>query len=233
MLLWRTCDGRVPDAPRLYHSGETTDADLFLRRLAAESPGRPILAVGVSLGGNVLLKWLGELGPEVIPELRAAAAVSTPFDLAAGSRQLERGVARFYARFFVRKLREKAHAALAKHPALPIDRRGLERARSFWQFDDAVTAPVHGFRDAEDYYQRSSSFPLLSRVALPTLLFSATDDPFLPSVVLDRVRAVADGNPHLEIEFTPTGGHVGWVTGWPWSPGYHMESRVTSWLSTR
>jgi predicted alpha/beta-fold hydrolase len=233
MLLWRTCDGRIPEVPRLYHSGETGDADFFFRRLAAEEPGRPILAVGVSLGANVLLKWLGEQAAVIPSELRAAAAVSTPFDLAAGSRHLERGFSRHYVRFFVRSLREKALAALGRHPSLPIDRVALDRARTFFEFDDAVTAPVHGFRDATDYYARSSSLQVLAKIRVPTLLLSAIDDPFLPAVVLEDVRRTAAKNPSLEVDLTARGGHVGWVTGPPWRPRYHMESRVTDWLQTR
>lgn len=232
MLLWRSCDGRIPDAPRLYHSGETGDVGSFFHRLAAERPGAPILAVGVSLGANVLLKWLGDTPPAVPSEVVAAAAVSTPFDLAAGSRHLESGFSRSYVRFFVRSLRHKALAALARHPELPIDRIALARARTFWEFDDAVTAPIHGFRDAADYYARSSSLPYLGRVRIPTLLLSAEDDPFLPPVVLESVRRVAATNPALVLDFTPRGGHVGWVAGPPWRPRYHMESRVTDWLGT-
>ncbi len=232
MLIWRTCDGRIPDVPRLYHSGETGDADFFFRRLAAEQAGRPILAVGVSLGANVLLKWLGDHTASIPAEVRAAAAVSTPFDLAAGSRHLERGFSSRYVRFFVRSLREKALAALVRHPMLPIDRDALHRARTFFEFDDAVTAPVHGFRDAADYYARSSSLPVLANIRVPTLLLSAVDDPFLPMVVLDEVRRIAAANPSLELDFTPQGGHVGWIAGPPWRPRYHMESRVTDWLQT-
>lgn len=233
MLLWRTCDGRVPSVPRLYHSGETTDADFFFRRLAAEAPGRPIFAVGISLGANVLLKWLGESGDRVPGEIRATAAVSTPFDLAAGSRYLETGFSRLYAWHFVRSLRRKAHAALRRHPTLPIDRGRLEAARTFWEFDDAVTAPVHGFADAGDYYRRSSSIHWLARIRVPTLLHSAVDDPFLPPVVLEEVRRIAATNAALHPAFTETGGHVGWIAGSPMRPRYEMESRVTDWLGTR
>lgn len=231
LLIWRTCDGRIPDAPRMYHSGETSDADFFFRRLVAERPGAPILAAGVSLGGNVLLKWLGEQGADVPPELRAAAAISTPFDLGAGAAHLERGFSRVYVRHFVRQLKHKAFAALEKHPTLPVDPVRLASARSFWEFDDAFTAPVHGFAGADDYYARASSIRVLEHVAVPSLLFSAVDDPFLPSSVLDDVRGIADRNPALTPEFTPAGGHVGWVSGSPFSPVYHMESRVASWLA--
>ncbi len=230
-LIFRTCDGRVPRAPRMYHSGETTDADAFFRRVVAERPGKPVLATGVSLGGNVLLKWLGEQGSTVPPEIRAAAAISTPFDLAAGSRFLERGFSQVYVRHFVRRLRQKAHVALAAHPQLPVDRTRLDRARTFWEFDDAFTAPVHGFSGADDYYAKSSSLGYLPRIAIPTLLFSAVDDPFLPAPVLERVREVARANPLLQAEFTPTGGHVGWVSGSPLAPVYHMEPRVIHWLA--
>lgn len=231
LLIFRTCDGRIPAAPRMYHSGETTDADFFLRRLAAERPGVPILATGVSLGGNVLLKWLGEQGTNVPRELRAAAAVSTPFDLGAGSRFLERGFSSVYVRHFVGKLKGKARAALEKHPHLPVDRQRMERARTFWEFDDAFTAPVHGFAGADDYYSRSSSLGFLPQITVPTLLFSAEDDPFLPAPILEQVREVARGNPLLLPEFTPTGGHVGWVSGSPFAPVYHMEPRVLHWLA--
>jgi len=230
LLVWRTCDGRIPSAPRMYHSGETTDADFFLRRLAAERPGAPILCTGVSLGANVLLKWLGEQGANLPPEIRAAAAISTPFDLGAGSRYLEQGFSRVYVRHFVKGLKRKAREALAIHPNLPVDRARLEAARSFWEFDDVFTAPVHGFSGVDDYYSRSSSLQYLDRIAIPALLYSAVDDPFLPSSVLDKVRAVAAGNPMLHHEFTPTGGHVGWVSGGPFSPVYHMEPYVTNWL---
>ena len=231
LLIFRTCDGRIPEAPRMYHSGETTDADFFIRRLAAECPGRPILCTGVSLGGNVLLKWLGEQGSALPTEVRAAAAISTPFDLAAGSRHLERGFSQCYVWHFVRNLKRKALVALKRHPTLPVNRVRVETSRSFWDFDDAFTAPVHGFDGALDYYTRSSSLPLLPRVAIPSLLFSAANDPFLPPVVLDRVREAARTNPALHPDFTPTGGHVGWVSGSPLSPVYHMEPRVTEWLA--
>ncbi len=231
MLIWRTCDGRIPRAPRMYHSGETSDAGEFLRQLHERHPSSPLLATGISLGANVLLKWLGEQGPRVPVPLRAAAAVSTPFDLAAGSRHLERGFSRLYVWHFVRSLRQKARAALAVHPHLPVDRVQLERARTFWEFDDAFTAPVHGFAGADDYYTRSSSLPRLADIAVPSLLFSAVDDPFLPAAVLDRVRAVAADTPALQPDFTATGGHVGWVTGSPLAPRYYMEAHVTRWLA--
>lgn len=230
MLVFRTCDGRIPDAPRLYHSGETTDADLFIRGIAAEHPGRPIYLMGVSLGANVLLKWLGEEGASVPGQIKRAAAVSTPFDLGAGSRHLEAGFSQIYVRHFVRTLRNKALAALKKHPTLVVDTARLMTARTLREFDDVFTGPVHGFGGAEDYYERSSSLGFLSRITVPTLLYSAVNDPFLPPVVLDRVREIATGNSLLHIEFTPQGGHVGWVAGPPWAPVYHMEGRVVRWF---
>ena len=230
LMLWRTCDGQIPSSPRLYHSGETTDADFFIRRLAAERPGRPLLCSGISLGGNVLLKWLGEQAAAVPVEVRRAAAISTPFDLGAGSRYLEKGFSRLYAWHFLRSLKQKAAAALLRHPALPVDRERLRLSRTFWEFDDVFTGPVHGFAGADDYYTRSSSIGFLPQIAVPTLLFSAVNDPFLPPVVLDRVCEIAQRNPQLQLEFTPAGGHVGWVSGQPWAPEYFMEGRVARWL---
>lgn len=230
MLIFRTCDGRIPAVPRMYHSGETTDADHFFRQLAAERPRATIFAVGVSLGANVLLKWLGEQGDQTPPNVLRAAAVSTPFDLAAGSAHLERGFSKLYVRHFVRSLRRKALAALALHPGLPVDRRRIELAQTFFEFDDAFTGPVHGFAGATDYYARSSSLGFLSRIRRPVLLFSSEDDPFLPVEVLGRVRELARSNTDLELHFTRTGGHVGFVGGTPWNPSYFMEDRVAAWF---
>ena len=230
MLIFRTCDGLIPSVPRLYHSGETTDIDYVIRRLVAERPGRSIIVAGVSLGGNVLLKWLGEQGNAVPVELRGAAAISAPFDLAAGSRFLEQGFSRVYVRHFVRLLKGKALATLERHPLLPVDRDRLLASRTFWDFDDVFTGPVHGFAGAEDYYSRSSSIHFLQNIQVPTLLYSAVNDPFLPPVVLERVRVLARSNEALTVDFTSKGGHVGWVSGQPWAPSYHMEGRVASWL---
>ncbi len=231
LLIFRTCDGRIPDVPRMYHSGETTDADLFVRRLATERPGRPILCAGVSLGANVLLKWLGEQGARVPGEVTRAAAVSTPFDLSEGARNLERGFAQIYARHFIKTLKHKAAAALVRHPGMRVDHHRVASARTIWEFDDAFTAPVHGFEGADDYYRRSSSIRFLHDITVPTLLLSAEDDPFLPRRVLDRVRGIVASKPILETDFTAHGGHVGWIAGQPWAPEYQMEGRVADWLA--
>ena len=205
MLIFRTCDGLIPTVPRLYHSGETTDLDHVVRRLVAERPGGPIVVAGISLGGNVLLKWLGEQGSAVPVEIRRAAAISTPFDLGAGSRFLEQGFARIYVRHFIRMLKQKALRTLEQHPTLRVDRGRLRAARTFWEFDDVFTGPVHGFAGADDYYARSSSIHFVPNITVPTLLYSAVNDPFLPPVVLERVRAAARSNDALTIEFTPKG----------------------------
>jgi hypothetical protein len=233
LLVFRSCGEEPNRQRRFYHSGETTDAAFVLERLVAEAPDAPRALVGVSLGGNVLLKLLGERGADLPGSVRAAAAVSVPFDLARGSRYINRGFARVYEGFFLRSLRRKAHEKLGRYPEL-FDREALERARSIWDYDDAVTAPVHGFESADDYYARSSSLGYLAGIRLPTLLVSAYDDPFLPAVVLEEVRAIARGNPSLELEFVPTGGHVGFVTGSaPWRAAYWAEERVADFVAAR
>jgi predicted alpha/beta-fold hydrolase len=181
---------------------------------------------GVSLGGNVLLKWLGELGSSADRRIRAAAAVSVPFDLARASRYIDRGFSRVYQRHFLQSLRRKAIAKLDRYPDL-ASRARIEAARTLYDFDDAVTAPVHGFEDAQDYYTRSSSIGFLDAVRVPTLLLSAYDDPFLPADVLNDVARLAARNAYLEVEFLAKGGHVGFVTGHnPLRPLYYAEHRV-------
>lgn len=230
LMLFRSCDGVLNDARRLYHSGETTDLDFVVRRLIGQHPDIDLRIAGVSLGGNVTLKWLGELGDQLPSNVSCAAGVSVPYDLAAGSRFLEQGLGPRYTAHFMKSLRAKTLAKLERYPDL-CDRGELLRAKTFWEFDGSITGPVHGFVDAQDYYTKSSSIHVLGEIRRPTLLFSAFDDPFLPSSVLEEVRIVAKRNDCLHLEFTKRGGHVGWVEGPPWAPRFYMEERVIRWLA--
>jgi len=229
LLVFRGC-GETPNlARRFYHSGETTDLEFAINTVVRRH-GRPVLAAGVSLGGNVLLKWLGERGRTARELVRGAAAVSVPFDLEAGARRITEGFSRVYDRSFLKSLRRKAQVKLTRYPDL-FDPDRLTRVRSIFDFDDAVTAPVHGFASAHDYYTRASSLQFLPKIEVPTLLLSARDDPFLPAEVLERVRASVSNNRQLTIEFQPRGGHVGFIGGnRPWHPFYYAEWRVFHFL---
>lgn len=228
LLLFRTCDGRSNDARRSYHSGETTDLHMVVQRICREFPRAPLALVGVSLGGNVALKWLGEQAYGLPPAVRAAVAVSAPFDLARSSHRIGRGVSRLYERNFLRSLRRKALAKIEKFPDL-ASADAVSRAHSLRAFDDAFTSVVHGFRDAADYYERSSSIHFLRSIRVPTLLLSARDDPFHPPDVLDDVRHIAASNPLLVPEFHERGGHVGFVEGSsPRRATYYAERRVAT-----
>ncbi len=218
---------------RLYHSGETEDLDFVIRTLAfrAGASGETLLAAGTSLGGNVLLKWLGEHPGQ--REIRAAAALSTPYDLAASDRQLDSAVGRLYVRNFLRTLREKALSATRRFPeaAGRIDVPRMLAARTFWEFDDAANAPLHGFAGADDYYARASSIGFLPKVTTPTLCLSAEDDPFLPAEALSRARAAAA--PAIEFRMTAHGGHIGFIAGAPGRPRYWAEESAVRWLERR
>lgn len=230
LMLFRSCDGEMNSARRLYHSGETTDLDFVVRTLVNRHPSIRLRLIGVSLGGNVLLKWLGEQGESLVSNVVRAAAVSAPFDLAAGSRHLECTLGQKYVNHFMATLKAKTRAKRVRYPDL-CDWSKLDSARTFWEFDDFVTGPVHGFADALDYYAKSSSLNFLSNIRRPTLLMNAEDDPFLPAHILDRVRKLSVNNDFLHYEFTKRGGHVGWVEGSLWSPRYYMEEKVMNWLN--
>jgi predicted alpha/beta-fold hydrolase len=216
---------------RFYHSGETTDTAFVLERISREFPTSPLALAGVSLGGNVLLKFLGERGNNLPPQLKAAAAISVPFDLSRSARRINRGLSRLYQRFFLGSLRRKAQEKAVRFPDLapPSTIAGL---RTLEDFDNVITGPLHGFKNAQDYYERSSSLPWLRRIRLSTLLLSAIDDPMLPPEVLDEVREVARQNPALRLEFVSRGGHAGFIAGSvPWRPFYYAEYRVGEFLA--
>jgi uncharacterized protein len=230
LLLFRTCDGRLNLAKRTYHSGETTDPAMVLRRIIEASPEAPIAIVGVSLGGNVLLCLLGKLTAAESRRLCAGVAISTPYDLARSCAHLQQGAARMYQWHFVRKLRRKALAKVAQHAGLAAA-DAISRARTLWEFDDAFTSVVHGFRDASDYYEQCSAIHALGRIRVPTLLLSSRDDPFHPPDLLDEVAARAAQNPALTTEFLAAGGHVGFVGGSLFRPRYYAERRAAEFIA--
>ena len=227
---FRSCSGEPNRMPRFYHSGETGDLELVLKHVAERFSGRPIGALGFSLGGNVLLRYLGERGTEVPESLRASAAISVPYDLTEGTRLLEeRKMGRVYAGLFLRSLQRKAAAKRAMlRPLLDLDR--IFAARTLREFDEAATAPLHGFPGAAEYYRLASSGPVLPRIRVPTLLLHALDDPFLPAdaAPVAEVRR----SPWLAGAFLPEGGHVGFIEGDnPSRPGFWAEREAARYLA--
>jgi len=226
LLIFRSCGSEMNRARRFYHSGETTDTAFVLERISREFPDSPLALAGVSLGGNVLLKFLGERGTDLPSQLRAAAAISVPFDLRRSAKRINRGLSRLYQRFFLNSLRRKAQEKAVRFPDLAPASR-IAGIRTLEDFDNVITGPLHGFRSAQDYYERSSSLPWLERIRIDTLLLSAVDDPMLPPEVLDEVREIASQNPALRLEFVDRGGHAGFIAGSvPWRPFYYAERCV-------
>jgi predicted alpha/beta-fold hydrolase len=223
VLNFRSCSGEPNRLPRFYHSGDTEDFDHVVRLLLEREPSLRLAAVGVSLGGNVLLKWLGERGDDAPAALRAAVAISTPYDIEACARVLDQGFAKWtytasFMRSFKRKVREKARA----FPGF-VDVAAVMRAATFAAYDRVVTAPLHGFADELDYWRRSSCKAYLALVRRPVLLISAADDPFVPPSALPDPATLP---PNVVAEFTPRGGHVGFVEGPPWRPRAWAERRA-------
>ena len=224
---FRGCSGELNRLARAYHSGDSAEIGWILERLAREQAATGALhAVGVSLGGNALLKFLGEQGASA--PLARAAAVSAPLDLAAAGGNLDRGLSReLYTRMFLRTLRRKTFEKIARQ-GIGVDARRLARARTFWEFDDAVTAPLHGFAGADDYWARSSSGPWLPRIRVPTLVLNARNDPFLPAAALDAAASRLDGVPSpVTLEFPATGGHAGFPGRGRW-----LARRVLDFLAS-
>jgi predicted alpha/beta-fold hydrolase len=207
---FRGCSGEPNRLQRSYHSGDSREIDWILRRVREENSQSEIYAVGVSLGGNMLLKWLGEEGRNALSLVRRAVAVSVPVDLAAAAAQLDAGLKRLiYTRHFMGSMRPKLLAKIAAHE-LAIEAGAIRACATFRQFDELYTAPVHGFENADDYWRRSSSKPWLKRIEVPTLLINAQNDPFLPTSALPTKAEVSDS---VILEYPKSGGHVSFVSG--------------------
>ena len=228
-LNFRSCSGELNRLPRFYHSGDTGDLDHVVRTLLDDEPGVRLGLVGVSLGGNVLLKWLGEQSDAAPPAIVGAVGISVPFDLAACARRLDRGVQRrIYTANFMRTLRDKV-ADKARHYPGFVDVDAARRARTFTEYDRVVTAPLGGFADEVDYWTRSSSGPYLPRIRRPTLLLSARDDPFVPPASLPDPRGLP---PAVVADYQDRGGHAGFLEGrWPWRARGWVEPRALEFLT--
>ena len=224
---FRGCSGEINLAPRAYHSGDFEEVGWILARLRERHVG-PMLAAGVSLGGNALLRWVEEAGAEASKVVSAAASISAPLDLAAGGAAIGQGFNRLvYTRMFLASMKPKALAKLAQHPGL-FDRGALMAATNLHAFDNVFTAPLHGFRDTDDYWRRASAKPHLDAIRIPALVVNATNDPFVPASSLPRHGETGE---HVTLWQPAHGGHVGFPLGRP--PGHvrAMPERVGQWLA--
>ena len=206
---FRGCSGELNRQARAYHSGDSTEIDWILRRFKTTNAASPLFAAGVSLGGNALIKWAGERTDSAVQVVNAIAAVSAPLDLTACGHHLADGFNRLYTRHFLGTLKAQSERRLERHPGL-FDETRMRQAQNLYQFDDAVTAPIHGFASADDYWQRASGKPWLRHIGLPALVINARNDPFLPA---DFLPGQADVSPTVTLEQPNTGGHVGFVSG--------------------
>ncbi len=233
-LNFRGCSGELNDSARCYHSGETEDIHFLYQTLRQREPDAPCAAVGFSLGGNVLLKWLGEQGSQL--SLFAAIAVSVPLALSACATKLDGGFSRLYRKKLLDELKQHIQEKQRhlekqgkRQEANRIERLGdLSGIKSFWQYDERVVAKLHDFKNAHDYYQRSSSRQFLKSIAIATLLIQAVDDPFMTEDVIPDLDELS-ASVHLEI--TQGGGHVGFIAGEiPFKPDYWLEQRIPEFL---
>ena len=225
LMYFRGCSGEPNRLARSYHSGDTADLRHVLARLAARGERKPLALIGYSLGGNVLLKALGEGAG--MDSVRTAVAVSVPFDLDRAAHRLDQGFSRVYQRYLLNKLRRSYRAKLPVH-AMPVAEERLAALDTFRLFDNEVTAPLHGFRDVDDYYGRSSSRQYLRAITTPTLILHAADDPFIPE---DAIPAEDELGPGVTLELSRRGGHVGFVEGGlPFRARYWLERRICAHL---
>ncbi len=226
---FRSCSGEPNRIARSYSSGETDDPRFALGKWRERGVKGPLFGVGFSLGANVLLKMLAEDG-ETSP-LTAAVAISPPFSLAVCAQKLDgaTGLGRLYREVFLKALKVKALQKARAHPGA-IDPDRVRAARLLSQFDDAVTAPLYGFKDSAEYYQRCSSGPMLDRIRRPTLLITSEDDPITP---LNGEHRLQPANPALEWLVTPTGGHVGFIAGGVGNPHFWAEATAAEFLLAR
>lgn len=222
---FRGCSGEPNRLPRSYHSGDTGDVDYIVKFLLEREPHSKIASIGYSLGGNVLLKWLGETNSA--NPLQAAIAVSVPFELHKAATRIQKGFSKFYQWYFIRCLRERLSHKFQDNNS-PLDTSVIYQVSTMFEFDDKVTAPLHGFSGVKEYYSTASSRQYLRSIHVPTLILHAKDDPFMSE---DIIPEDGELSAKVKLEITEAGGHVGFVSGkYPWRSQYWLEERVPEFL---
>ena len=223
---FRGCSGELNRAPRAYHSGDYEEIGWLLQRFASLHSG-PVCAIGISLGGNALMRWAEEAGHSAGASVRAIAAVCAPLDLAASGAAMGRGFNRqVYTRMFLRSMKPKALAKLKQHPGL-FDAQALMAAQDLYAFDNIFTAPLHGFRDTEDYWKRASAKPHLAAVRVPALAINARNDPFIPA---DSLPALHEVGQYVDLQQFDHGGHVGFAAGMPFGHLGTLPQALARWF---
>ncbi len=224
---FRSCSGEPNRKDRFYHSGDTGDMAFVVESIKQREPDAQVAAIGYSLGGNALLKWLGETGSE--NALAAAVAVSVPFDLQSVADTIHRGFSRTYEKHLIDKLSASVRAKIRSGShVMPVTENELRTLKTFWEFDEAITAPLHQFKDARDYYVTCSARQFLPDIRRPSLILHALDDPFMTPNVLPESHELSEST---QMEVSERGGHVGFVHGaFPWSAKYWLEDRIPQYL---
>ena len=226
VMHFRGCGGQPNRLARGYCAGETGDIAYIVNWLRRRKPATPLAMIGYSLGGNALLKWLGEVGADA--PICAAVAVSAPFVLDMTARRLVRGFSRLYQFHLLRELKCSYRDKFHRRSDGPVALTGLAAIRDFYAFDDRITAPLHGYASVHDYYARASCRPYLKHICVPTLILHALDDPFMRPEAAPKSGELS---PSVRLELSQNGGHVGFVTGrWPWRAGYWLEQRIPAFL---
>ncbi len=225
LMHFRGCSGEPNRLARKYHSGETQDLAFVVNTIQSRFPKTPMAAIGISLGGNVLLKWLGETG--VNNPLVAAIAISVPYELHKTAQRIQRGFSRFYQWHLLKCLLNRTIQKFQTQ-ACPIDLNKIKTIQTISDFDDYVTAPLHGFSGKDEYYASASCKQYLIKIRVPTLLIHAKDDPFMTTDIIPSSDDLSDC---ITLEVTEKGGHVGFVSGsYPWKPQYWLDSRAPEFL---
>ena len=228
LMHFRGCSGKENRLPRSYHSGDTRDAEAWIGHLKNDYPNTPLYAVGYSLGGNMLLKLLGEQGSASL--LSAAVSISAPMQLDISAKRMERGFSKLYQHYLLRDLKASLRQKYRDHDMqslIGLDQEEIKKIKNFHAFDEAYTAPIHGFDSADDYYQKSSAKQFLKTIATPTLIIQAIDDPFMTDKILPEEAELSSS---VTIEVYPHGGHVGFVSGSLLNPRYWLEERIVNYL---
>lgn len=229
LMHFRGCSGVPNDLPRSYHSGEIDDANSWVKSVNSSFPNSKIFTVGYSLGANMMLKLLGELGNN--SPISAAVSVSAPMQLDICANKMNKGFSKFYQHILLKDLNSSLQAKYDKfdmNSHINLKKNEIKNLKTFWEFDGAYTAPIHGFDSAQDYYTKSSSKQFLTYIKTPTLIIHSSDDPFMTTEILPEEDEISDS---ITMEILENGGHVGFVNGSLFKPEYWLEKRIVNYFT--